>query len=281
MENIIECQNLTHHYGNKKIYENLNFSVKKGRVVGLLGKNGVGKSTTINILMGFLKPSSGECKIYNQNANELDNATKAKIGLLYEGHVCYDFLTIQQVERLHAAHYKDRWKKELYYELISKMGVSLNQKLHTLSCGQRSQVVLGLIFAQDPELLILDDYSIGLDTGYRRLFVEYLAEFIKGGNRSVLLTSHIVSDLVHLIDDIVVLRKDKEPYCDTLANFRQNFKGYSLPKDTDISNIKDIQTSLNLKEQTQIFGFFTNAPQNAKELNLDFEEAFLGLVGRY
>ena len=278
---VIKCENLTHYYGSKKIYENLNFSVGEGKVVGLLGKNGVGKSTTINILMGFLRPQSGSCKIYSQDANNLSSELKAKIGLLYEGHVCYDYLSIKEIERLHAAHYGKRWKSELYYDLISKMDVSLDQKISTLSCGQRSQVVLGLIFAQDPELLILDDYSIGLDTGYRKLFVEYLADFIKSGKKSVLLTSHIVSDLVHLIDDIVVLRKDKEPYCASLDDFRTNFKGYSLPKDVDISKISNIETSISLKDETQIFGFFKEKIPEAKELSLDFEEAFLGLVGRY
>lgn len=279
--NLIECRNLTHYYGSKKIYENLNFNVAKGRVVGLLGKNGVGKSTTINILMGFLKPTFGSCKIYGQDSTSLTPQTKAKIGLLYEGHVCYDFLSIRQIERLHSEHYQKRWKKELYYELISKLGVSYDQKLSTLSCGQRSQVVLGLIFAQDPELLILDDYSIGLDTGYRRLFVEYLAEFIKDKNKSVLMTTHIVSDLHHLIDDIVVLRKDKEPYICTYSDFMQNFKGYSLPKNVDISNLKDCQTSLDLKDQTQVFGFFKDDIEHGNKLELSFEDAFLGLVGRY
>lgn len=278
--NIIECNNLTHYYGDKKIYENLNFNVQKGKVVGLLGKNGVGKSTTINILMGFLKPYSGSCKIYSQNSSELDNETKAKIGLLYEGHVCYDFLTIKQIERLHAAHYGKRWKRELYYELISKMGVNDNQKLCTLSCGQRSQAVLGLIFAQDPELLILDDYSIGLDTGYRKLFVEYLVEFVKDGNKSVLMTTHIVSDLCHLIDDIIVLRKDKEPFCSSLHEFMSKFKGYALPKNADISKIKGCETYLELNHENHVFGFFDEM-QNARELKLSFEDAFLGLIGRY
>ena len=279
--NIIQCRDLTHFYGNKKIYENLNFDVQKGKVVGLLGKNGTGKSTTINILMGFLRPHEGTCKIYGQNANELTPEMKAKIGLLYEGHICYDYLSIAQIERLHAAHYGKRWKKDLYYELISKMDVSEDQKIHTLSCGQRSQVVLGLIFAQDPEVLILDDYAIGLDSGYRRLFVEYLAEFVKDGKRTVLMTTHIVSDLHHLIDDIIVLRKGKEPYCAPLGEFRRNFKGYALDKGVDIGKIPDVETSLSLKHENQIFGFFKDEIEGGRRLELDFEDAFLGLVGRY
>ena len=284
-ENIIEVRNLTHFYGRKKIYENLNFNVKKGKVVGLLGKNGVGKSTTINILMGFLRPHLGSCKIYGQDADRLTPEAKAKIGLLYEGHVCYDYLTIEQIERLHAAHYGKIWKKELYYELIAKMGVSVKQRVSTLSCGQRSQVVLGLIFAQDPQTLILDDYAIGLDTGYRRLFVEYLSDFIGLGDKSVLLTSHVVSDLVHLIDDIVVLRRDKAPYCAPLCEFRRNFKGYKVGKGVNLSEISGIENVLSLKEENQIFGFFKDDLSakipGATALEMDFEDAFLGLVGRY
>lgn len=87
MEKVIECKNITHYYGEKLIYENLNFEVEKGKVLGLLGKNGTGKTTIINILNGYLKPRSGECYLLGENMNHLTPATKAKIGLLLEGHV--------------------------------------------------------------------------------------------------------------------------------------------------------------------------------------------------
>ena len=175
MENIIECKKLTHHYGKREIFKDLSFCVPKGKIVGLLGKNGVGKSTTINILMGFLEATSGECLVYGEQSHKLTPETKAKIGLLHEGHVQYDFMTIEQVEKYYSKFYPN-WKKELYYALVSKLNVPKNQVIKKLSCGQRSQVVLGLIFAQDADLLILDDYSLGLDVGYRSLFLEYLKE---------------------------------------------------------------------------------------------------------
>ena len=102
LQNIIECKNITHHFGKKHIYKDLNLSAKKGKVTGLLGKNGVGKSTLINIIMGNLAPSFGECLIFGKSVFELDNAEKADIALLYEGHVSYDFLTISQIERYYA-----------------------------------------------------------------------------------------------------------------------------------------------------------------------------------
>jgi len=288
LQNIIECKNITHHFGKKHIYKDLNLSAKKGKVTGLLGKNGVGKSTLINIIMGNLAPSFGECLIFGKSVFELNNAEKADIALLYEGHVSYDFLTILQIERYYAKFYGSRWRAELYYELIDKMGASYNQKISTLSCGQRSQVALGLIFAQDPQILILDDYSMGLDAGYRRLFVDYLGEFVSNKDKSVFLTTHIVADLENLIDDVVILRRDKPPYMDTLSNFRANLKGYEIDlKYADNLSSLNLTSIVKYKDKMQIFGFANDIEHiqsekyQMKELNLSFEEAFLGLVGRY
>lgn len=164
MEKVIECKNITHYYREKLIYENLNFEVEKGKVLGLLGKNGTGKTTIINILNGYLKPHSGECYLLGENMNHLTPATKAKIGLLLEGHVQHTYFTIEQIEKYYRAFFPN-WKRDAFYGLMEKLKVVPHQKINHMSCGQRSQVALGLLFAQDPELLILDDFSMGLDPG--------------------------------------------------------------------------------------------------------------------
>lgn len=204
MESIIECKNLTHYYGKRKIYDKLSFNVPKGRILGLLGKNGTGKTTTINILSGYLQPREGECLIFGENIQKMKPSTRARIGLLIEGHVQYQFMNIQQIERFYSAFYPN-WKKDAYYDLMARLKVAPGQRISNMSCGQRSQVALGLILAQDPELLVLDDFSLGLDPGYRRLFVDYLRDYARSEGKTVFLTSHIIQDMERLIDDCIIM----------------------------------------------------------------------------
>lgn len=117
MSKIIECENITHYYGNRLIYENLSFDVERGKVLGLLGKNGTGKTTIINILNGYLKPRSGVCRLFGEEMEHLSPLTKSKVGLLLEGHVQHAYFTVSQIEKFYSAFFP-KWKKEAYYELL-------------------------------------------------------------------------------------------------------------------------------------------------------------------
>lgn len=271
---IIEIKNLSHSFNNKKIYENLNLNIKKGSVFAILGKNGVGKSTLINILIGYIKPKNGECLIFNEPSHNLSANTKRDIALLHEGFPTYDFMSIKQIEKYFSSFY-EKWESKIFYELINLMGLNFNQKISTLSFGQKSQVVLGLIFAQNAKLLILDDYSMGLDAGYRRLFIDYLKEYIQGTNKTVLITSHIMSDL---IDEIAIIQKGGEIYQDSIQNFIQNFRCYKIDKNKEIDT-KEIHRIEEYKDYKKIFTFKEN--KNLYEEKIDFEDKFLGFVGKY
>jgi ABC-2 type transport system ATP-binding protein len=274
---VINIKNLSHSYGKTKIYDKLNLQIKEGSIFAFLGKNGVGKSTLINILMGYIKPNEGECLIFTENSHNLSTQTKKDIALLYEGFISYDFMTIKEIERYFAPFYEN-WKKDIFYELITLMKLDFNQKISTLSFGQKSQVVLGLIFAQDAKLLILDDYSMGLDAGYRRLFIEYLKNYIEGTNKTVLITSHVMSDLVDLIDDMMIIQKGGNIYANSMQNFITNFRCYKLPLNQQI-NLENIHRIEDYKFYKKIYTF--DKLDFLEELNVDFEDKFLGYVGKY
>ena len=295
MEPIIECNNLTHYYGKRLIYENLTFSVPKGRILGLLGKNGTGKTTTINILSGYLKPRSGECRIFGQDIQTMEPSLRRNIGLLIEGHVQYQFMTITQIEKFYAAFYQGQWKKEAYYELMNKLQVAPGQRISRMSCGQRSQVALGLILAQNPELLVLDDFSLGLDPGYRRLFVDYLRDYARAENKTVFLTSHIIQDMERLIDDCIMMdygkiliQKPGGELLDKVRRFTWTVpEGYTCPSierlyhPSVIRNTLETYSFLSPVEVESLLNVkgipFTDV--HSERVNL--EDAFIGLTGKY
>lgn len=296
MEYVVECNNLTHYYGKRLIYENMSFKIKKGSIFGLLGKNGTGKTTTINILNGYLKPKSGQCLIFGEDSQNLSPKTKARIGFLMEGHIQYSFMNITQIEKFYASFFPN-WRKEAYYDLMTKLDVLPEQKISTMSCGQRSQVALGLILAQNPDLLVLDDYSMGLDAGYRRLFLDYLDEYAHAENKTIFITSHIIQDLENFVEDIVILDYRGVLLSTSAKKFRDSFKQYDfelehgaefniqkndiivnyeilLKKGTVYSfkSLKEVQN--NLREQNIPF-------KNLHEIPMTLEDAFIGLTGKY
>ncbi len=296
MNSVISCQHLTHYYGKRKIYEDLNFEVPEGRILGLLGKNGTGKTTTINILSGYLKPRSGTCQIFGQDIQTMDPALRRRIGLLIEGHVQYQFMNIEQIERFYASFYPGQWRKEAYYELMAKLKVAPRQMISRMSCGQRSQVALGLILAQNPDLLVLDDFSIGLDPGYRRLFVDYLREFVKAERKTVFLTSHIIQDMERLVDDCIIMdygriltQQPLDTLLDTLHRFTARVpEGYDVAfSDADLFHPSVIRGTLELHSFLSTDEVSARLSANGVPFSdlqcesLNLEDAFIGLTGKY
>ncbi len=296
MEHVIECKNLTHYYGDKLVLNDLNLSVEKGRIFGILGKNGMGKTTTINILMGFLRPTSGQCLVFGEESHKLSPATRQKIGLLHEGHLAYDFMTIRQVENFYSRFFPN-WKADYYWDLMGKLGLSDNHKIKNMSCGQRSQVVLGLIFAQDPELLILDDYSMGLDPGYRALFIDYLQEYVREKNKTVFLTSHIIQDVEKVVDDTIIMGHQKlllkMPLVALKEGFHryefrnQNAVGHIAADDKTVTNVEFVNDKVTLysfKSMNDIKAHLKSlgiSVSEIAEIPMTLEEAFIGLTGKY
>lgn len=296
-ESVISVRNLTQRYGTGRlIYSNLNFEVPKGRILGLLGKNGTGKTTTINILMGYLRPQEGECRIFGEEITRISPETRARIALLIEGHVQYSFMTISQIEKFYSRFYP-KWNRDAYYELMEKLHVSPGQKISSMSCGQRSQVALGLILAQNADLLVLDDFSLGLDPGYRRLFIDYLREFAKAEEKTVFMTSHIIQDLERLIDDCIMLDYGKILTQMPVDELLGSFSRYTLTTDMPIERLAESEMFINpgkIKNEVEFYTFKSDdeVRKNLSALsidcqclerteNLSLEDAFIGLTGKY
>ena len=296
MENVIECRNLTHYYGNRMIYENLSFTVPRGRILGLLGKNGTGKTTTINILSGYLQPRSGECLIFGENIQQMNPVTRQRIGLLIEGHVQYAFMNVEEIEHYYSAFYPN-WNRDAYYGLVRKLKIAPRQRIARMSCGQRSQVALGLILAQNAELLVLDDFSMGLDPGYRRLFIDYLREYAKAESKTIFLTSHIIQDMERLIDDCIIMDYGSILIQQPVQQLLKTFRRYTfriegtipeiLPEDATLYHsavIRDCGETYSFEDAEYISCWLRRNGIAYKELkaeSLNLEDACIGLTGKY
>ncbi len=297
----VSIKNLRHNYGRRELYNGLNLSIEKGRVCALLGKNGVGKTTLIQILMGFLRPSSGECRIFGDLAFAIRPETRARVGLLFEKHLAYQFFSIEQVEK-YTRQFYPKWKPERFYNLVDLLGLPKSHRIAHMSEGQRSQVVLGLTLAQDPELLILDDYSMGLDAGYRRLFIDYLCENLRDGNHTIIITSHVIQDMERFVDDAVFMRRHKMAHQTSLAEFVANFACYRLARPDNAAELeatlKNIPEDIlvNAEWHKDFVELFFYAPENIRQetiqkysldalhieqKDMNMEDAFIGFTGRY
>lgn len=223
MTNAVETNKLTKHYGNNRVVDSLNLKVATGSVYALLGRNGAGKSTTIKMITGMVRPDSGHVRLLGERADELSPATRAHICYLAEAHPLYGWMTIGEATRFTRAFYTN-WNSELHEQILDHFELSRRQRIRSLSRGQLAQVSLALGVAPDPELLILDDPTLGLDTVVRRDFLESLIQIIHREGRTILLSSHLLGDVERVADRVGimlggVLRVD----CPT-DHFRQHVK---------------------------------------------------------
>jgi ABC-2 type transport system ATP-binding protein len=204
MPDVIATHRLTKYYGRRRVVDSLELRVGQGVVYGLLGRNGAGKSTLIKMLMGMVRPDYGRAELFGEDAAELGGATRARIAYLAEGHPLYAWMTIGEAARFTAAFY-DRWNGRLLTQILDHFELSPRARIRRLSHGQRAQVSLALAVAADPELLILDDPTLGLDTVVRRDFLESLIQIIQRRGRTILFSSHILGDVERVADRIGVL----------------------------------------------------------------------------
>jgi ABC-2 type transport system ATP-binding protein len=205
MPDVIRTHRLTKYYGSHCAVDSLDLRVAQGTVYGLLGRNGAGKTTAIKMLLGMAHPSYGRAEVLGEDAAHLRPETRARIAYLAEGHPLYRWMTVGQAVRFTRAFYDSRWNQHLLEQILDHFELSPRRRIRRLSRGQQAQVALALAVATDPELLILDDPTLGLDTVVRRDFLESLIQIIQRRGRTILFSSHILGDVERVADRIGIL----------------------------------------------------------------------------
>jgi len=204
MEDAIRTDRLTKSYGRRKVVDQLDLRVPPGCVYGLLGRNGAGKSTTLKMLAGMVRPDRGRAELLGEDAQALSPETRARIAYLAEGHPLYGWMTVRQALAFTASFHSGAGRAEAE-GLLDHFGLPPGAKIGRLSKGQRAQVSLALALAPDPELLLLDDPTLGLDTNVRRDFLESMIQLIGRRGRTILFSSHVLGDVERVADRVGVM----------------------------------------------------------------------------
>lgn len=233
---VIQTHRLTRYFGRRAVVRDLDFAVPRGSVVGLLGLNGAGKTTTIRMLLGFLAPTRGSCEILGRDSCRLTPEDRARIGHTVEGHFLYPWMRVRECERF-GRQTHPRWDGSFFDDTVRRFGIDTSAKVHWLSRGQRAGISLASTLASDPELLILDDPALGLDPVSRRALNETIIEFCESGERTVLLSSHLLDDVERVADRVALMVDGRLLVDATLDDFRSRVAAWvlELPQDPTLS----------------------------------------------
>jgi ABC-2 type transport system ATP-binding protein len=200
----IRTHRLTKFYDGRPVVQALDLTVPRGTVYGFLGRNGAGKSTTIKMLTGMVQPDYGTVELLGEPIGTLRPETRRRIAYLAEGHPLYGWMSVIEAVRFTRPFYP-AWNDRLLEQMLDHFRLSRRCKVRKLSNGQRAQLSLALGLAPEPELLVLDDPTLGLDTVVRREFLESMIEVIQREGRTILFSSHILGDVERVAERIGVL----------------------------------------------------------------------------
>ena len=223
MSELVEVRNLTKTYDKRKTALNgLNLTLPRGRIVGLLGPNGSGKTTLIKILNGLLVPTEGEVLI---NGSKPGAETKAKVSYLPERTYFSNSKKVSELLAFFSDFYED-FRVERAKEMLASLNIDLNARIKTLSKGTREKVQLILVMSRDADLFILDEPIAGVDPAARDYIIKTIISNYNE-NATVLLSTHLISDIENILDDVIFIREGRLILQTTVEEIRE-VKGKSV-----------------------------------------------------
>ncbi len=226
----IEVKGLTKIYGEQKAVDDISFTAAKGEIVGFLGPNGAGKSTTMKIITGYLLADAGTATVCGIDVKEQPLETKKKIGYLPEANPLYYDMYVREYLDFIAGVHEIKNRKEKIEEVITTVGLTpeSKKKIGQLSKGYKQRVGLAAALIHNPEVLILDEPTTGLDPNQ----IIEIREVIKqlGQNKTILFSSHILQEVEAICDRVVIINKGKLVADDTLSVLRNQSAGNNIVK---------------------------------------------------
>jgi ABC-2 type transport system ATP-binding protein len=285
--NPIEVENLVKYYGGRCVLDGVSLVVPRGCIYGLLGRNGSGKTTMIRILLGLEPATRGRTLVLGEDSSRLSAKIHGRVGYVAEGHNLIQSYKVRRLIGL-CKSLSLRWNDEFFGRLLETFRLPMDRKVKELSAGMRAQLNLALAMAIDPELLILDDPTLGLDTVARRQFLELAIDVIQRQGRTILFSSHILGDVERIADRIGILVAGKLVVDCTLDEIKDRVKRFRVifperaPENlhtTEIINQQSqgremVLTVANWNPQKRAI-LATFRPESCTELPMSLEDIFI------
>lgn len=206
---ILEVNDLEKTYPKSDFKLNkISFSIPYGSIMGLVGQNGAGKTTTINCILNILSKKSGTIKLFGKEMMDGDKDIREDIGVVFDSTNLSGELTANRVSKIMRRMYT-RWDDAVYFSYINKFGLPLDRKISTFSTGMTKKLSIAVALSHSPKLLLLDEATSGLDPVVRDDLLDVFLEFVQHENHSILLSSHITSDLEKIADYITFLNQGR------------------------------------------------------------------------
>lgn len=226
-EPVIRTQDLTRYFGRKAAVDGVSVVVPRGSVFAFLGRNGSGKTTAIRMILGLLPPTRGTASIFGRDSATLAADIRRRIGYIAENHPVYPWMTVRQMAAFQRGTY-GRWNSEIFNAILDYFNIELRSFAGRHSRGQRAGLCLALTLAVEPDLLILDDPALGLDPVARRALLEAMLYFTRGGDRTILFSSHLLDDVERVADHVAVMDNSVLRACCSVETFRQSVRQFVL-----------------------------------------------------
>ncbi|MFZ5842568.1 MAG: ABC transporter ATP-binding protein [Pseudomonadota bacterium] len=220
---VIETDALTLSYGRKRALNALSLRIPRGRIHAIVGANGAGKSSLFRILLGFQSPTAGTARILGRDCDALTHQDRARIGFVNEEHSLPAWLRVDEVVAMQRRLYP-RWDEARYRSIVGHFHVLPEQRVRELSRGERAGVNLAMALAQCPELLILDEPTLGLDVVAKRAFLEAVLFSVDSSDCTIIYCSHQMEEIERLADNLIILERGElkhmsapEAFCERVS----------------------------------------------------------------
>jgi len=242
VEKILEINNLRKDYENFSL-KDISFSLDRGYIMGFIGQNGAGKSTTIKAIMNLIKKDNGNIKILGLDNIKHEKDIKERIGFVYDENVFYDEFTADETKRTIAPFYKT-WNDSLFKKYLKQFDIDSKMKIKKLSKGTQMKLAIAIALAHDAELLIMDEPTSGLDPINRNELMEILSHTIEDERKSVFFSTHITSDLDKRADYITFIDKGEIVFSSAKDDILDEYGIVRGPKELMSKELKEMFVGL-------------------------------------